>query len=216
MRTASCREQITTFIKEKILTGEIKAGERLKEAYISAATGLSRIPIREALVELSQEGLLNFEKNKGVSVMKPSVEEVYSSYTVCGLLEGYIASISINLFTKNDYLKIEAVLEDMEKFQKNPSELATLSELDFKFHDLLISAYDNQLLINFTRANNAKFVHFFFYPYWEEVFDIDNFYARHLKVYEAVKTKDPQNIERVYREHYNECARRTAKYAGML
>ena len=216
MRTASCRKQVIDFIKDKILSGEIKAGERLKEAYIAAATGLSRIPIREALVELCQEGLLNFEKNKGVSVMKPSVEEVYSSYTICGVLEGYIASKSLELFTKNDYQNIEAVLAEMEKLQRTTRDLATLSELDFKFHDLLISAYDNQLLINFTRANNAKFVHFFFYPYWEEVFDADHFYDRHLKVYEAIKSKNPDFVEKTYREHYGECARRTAKYAAML
>lgn len=212
----SCRQQVIDFIKENIMSGEIKAGERLKEAYIAAATGLSRIPIREALVELCQEGLLNFEPNKGVSVMKPTVEEVYSSYTLCGVLEGYIASMSLDLFTKNDYASIEAVLADMKTFQSTTRDLQTLSDLDFKFHDLLISAYDNQLVIDFARINNAKFVHFFFYPFWEEVFDADHLYERHIKVYDAIKSRNPAFVEQIFREHYLECARRTAKYAAML
>ena len=216
MRSSSCRQQVTDFIKEKIMAGEIKAGERLKEAYIAAATGLSRIPIRESLIELCQEGLLHFEQNKGVSVIKPTVDEVYASYTICGVLEGYIASMSLDLFTKSDYSELETILQEMQKFQETTRDLNTLSELDFKFHDILISAYDNPLVINFTRINNAKFVHFFFYPYWEEVFDADNFYARHLKVYEAIKSKNPILVERTFREHYGECARRTAKYAVML
>jgi len=216
MRNASCRQQVTDFIKEQILNGEIKAGERLKEAYIAAATGLSRIPIREALIELCQEGLLIFEPNKGTSVMKPTVDEVYASYTICGVMEGYLTCMSLDLFSKNDYVNMESILEEMEKFQKTTRDLNTLSELDYKFHDVTISAFDNPVLINFARLNNAKFVHFFFYKYWEEVFDADNFYNRHLKIYEAIKTKNPVLVERAYREHYAECARRTAKYAAML
>ena len=54
MRKSTCRQQVIDFIKEMILTGEIKAGDRIKEAYIAAATELSRVPVREALVELAR------------------------------------------------------------------------------------------------------------------------------------------------------------------
>ena len=46
MRSSSCRQQVSDFIKEKIMAGEIKAGERLKEAYIAAATGLGMTAVR--------------------------------------------------------------------------------------------------------------------------------------------------------------------------
>lgn len=110
MRRGTYRHQIIDFIKTKILAGELKAGERIKEEYIAAETGFSHIHIREALLILSRDGLLHFEDNKGASVIKPSVEEILADYAICGVMEGYIVGVSLPLFTKNDFLKIEAVL----------------------------------------------------------------------------------------------------------
>lgn len=104
----------------------------------------------------------------------------------------------------------------MAEFQEQPLDLNILSELDFKFHDLLISTCDNQFLVSFARKNQAKFVHHFFFPFWEDTFGADNLFDRHLKIYEAIKTKDPMAVETAHRDHYMECARRTAKYAKLL
>lgn len=216
MRKSTCRQQVTDFIKDMILAGEIKAGDRIKEAYIAAATGLSRAPVREAVVELCQEGLLKFEPNKGASVTKPTAEGLSTSYEVCGLLEGYIAGASLLFYTRNDFLALEAILEEMRTVQSSSRDLRLLSDLDFKFHDLIISVSDNPQLINFARIHNAKFEHFFFFPFGEEAFGVDNFYERHLEVYESLKSNDPYTVEMVMRNHYADCARRTAKHAVML
>ena len=216
MRKSTCRQQVIDFIKDMILAGEIKAGDRIKEAYIAAATGLSRVPVREALVELCQEGLLQFEPNKGASVIKPTAEDLSTSYEVCGLLEGYLAATSLPLYTRNDFAVLEEVLAQMRTVQNSSRDLKALSDLDFKFHDLIISVSDNPLLINFARIHNAKFEHFFFFPYGEEAFGVDALYERHLEVYESLKSNDAYTVETTMRRHYADCARRTAKYAAML
>ncbi len=216
MRRATCRQQVVDFIKEMILSGELKAGERIKEAYIAAATGLSRAPVREAVVELCQEGLLHFEPNKGASVTKPTAQDLNTSYEICGLLEGYLAGLNMPFYTPRHFEEIESILEQMKEAQQEPRDMGALSDLDYAFHDAIISASDNPLLVEFTRLHNAKFEHFFFNHFWKEAFSGDDFYGRHLKVYEAVKTRDAYIAEIAMRDHYADCARRTAKYADLL
>lgn len=216
MRRATCRQQVIDFIKKMILSGELKAGERIKEAYIAAATGLSRAPVREAVVELCREGLLQFEPNKGASVTKPTAQDLHTSYEICGLLEGYLAGLNMPFYTPRHFAEIEAILEQMKAAQEDPRDMTALSDLDYAFHDAIISASDNPLLVEFARHHNAKFEHFFFSQFWAEAFAGDDFYGRHRKVYDAVRTGVPYTAETAMREHYADCARRTAKYADYL
>src|SRR5438128_1384470 len=64
----STRHQITDRLREDIFSGRLAEGQRLQEAKLSAQFGVSRGPIREALAQLTQEGLLEAKPNRGVSV----------------------------------------------------------------------------------------------------------------------------------------------------
>ena len=57
------REQVNNFIKSRILSGEIKAGERINEFELAEELGISRGPVREALRQIEQEGLVSYEEN---------------------------------------------------------------------------------------------------------------------------------------------------------
>lgn len=215
-RKNSCRKQVSDFIKEMILAGEIKPGERLKEAYIAAATGLSRAPIREALVELCRDGILDFEPNRGVSVTRPTADSISARYTICALLEGFIAASSLAYFTPRILRKLEALLEEMRAVPPGEGAYAALNELDFKFHDLILGASDNVHLTRFARMHNGKLEHFFFSPFWEELYDPEYFHARHKSIVEALKAKDPGRVEAAMREHYAQTTQCLAKFAQML
>jgi DNA-binding GntR family transcriptional regulator len=65
----STREQITDRLREDIFSGRLAEGERLQEAKLAERFGVSRGPIREALAQLTQEGLLEAKPNRGVSTV---------------------------------------------------------------------------------------------------------------------------------------------------
>ena len=215
-RKASCRKQVIDFIKEMILAGEIKPGERLKEAYIAAATGLSRAPVREALVELCRDGILDFEPNRGVTVTRPSAESISARYVVCSLLEGHIAASSLPHFTPRVIKKLEAILEEMRAVPLGEGAQTALNDLDAKFHDLILGASDNIYLTQFARTHNGKLEHFFFSPFWEELYDPEFFHARHLRIVEALKNKDKEGVETAIHEHYAQTTKCLAKFAHLL
>ena len=63
-------------LREKILSGEIKAGQPLRQAALADELNVSRIPIREALLQLEGEGLVAFEPHKGATATELNADQV--------------------------------------------------------------------------------------------------------------------------------------------
>lgn len=81
------RESITSAIREKILTGGLQPGCKLTEQKLAEEFGSSRAPIREALRQLEQEGLIEYSRNVGCSVKKITIEDAYEIYLLRANLE---------------------------------------------------------------------------------------------------------------------------------
>ena len=87
------RQEVVDEIRQKILTGEFKEGERIKENEIATLFGVSRGPVREALRQIEQEGLVHYERNVGCSVAAITQKDVYE---VC-LLRAALEVLSVKL-----------------------------------------------------------------------------------------------------------------------
>ena len=81
-------------IRGQILDGKLRPGERLVEDRLSAELGVSRVPVREALRELSAEGLVRIERNRGASVTEVTPAMVAELVEVRALLEGLNARLA--------------------------------------------------------------------------------------------------------------------------
>lgn len=81
------REQVAEVLRKKILNGEIKPGERMIEAQISEEFQTSRGPVREALRQLEEEGLLEYESHKGCIVRTMTYAEMQEAYLIRSTLE---------------------------------------------------------------------------------------------------------------------------------
>ena len=81
------RESITSAIRSKILTGELQPGAKLAEQRLAEEFGSSRAPIREALRQLEQEGMVEYSRNVGCSVRRVKPEDAYEIYLLRANLE---------------------------------------------------------------------------------------------------------------------------------
>ena len=81
------RESITSAIRSKILTGELQPGVKLAEQKLAEEFGSSRAPIREALRQLEQEGMVEYSRNVGCSVRRVKPEDAYEIYLLRANLE---------------------------------------------------------------------------------------------------------------------------------
>ncbi|PHI37602.1 GntR family transcriptional regulator [Pseudoalteromonas sp. GCY] len=126
-------------IREKILTGEIKAGEPLRQAALADELNVSRIPVREALLQLEAEGLVNFEAHKGATVTRLSAEQIDEIFDLRALLEAELLRHSIDKLTARDLLEAEAILAELEEATAaGDTQLAT-GKLNAEFHSKLYS-----------------------------------------------------------------------------
>ena len=101
-RDKSTGQDIYERIRDDITYGRLMPGERLTEKKLSDTYDVSRSPIREALRQLQSEGLISFERNKGMEVPKLSIHQVQEIYDIRALLEGYAVRISLEHMTNED------------------------------------------------------------------------------------------------------------------
>ncbi|MCF6434019.1 GntR family transcriptional regulator [Pseudoalteromonas sp. MMG022] len=126
-------------IREKILSGEIKAGEPLRQAALADELNVSRIPVREALLQLESEGLVNFEAHKGATATQLSAEQIDEIFDLRALLEAELLSHSIANLTPRDLLEAEAILFDLEEATAAGDTESATGKLNAQFHSKLYS-----------------------------------------------------------------------------
>ncbi|MEI5638730.1 MULTISPECIES: GntR family transcriptional regulator [unclassified Pseudoalteromonas] len=148
-------------IREKILLGEIKAGEPLRQAALAGELNVSRIPVREALLQLEAEGLVNFEAHKGATVTGLSAEQIDEIFDLRALLEAELLRHSINHLTARDLLEAEAILADLEEaMAAGDTQLAT-GKLNAEFHNKLYSKAERpqtRELVEMYGKNSERYV----------------------------------------------------------
>jgi len=124
-------------IREMILSGEIKAGDPLRQAALAEELNVSRIPIREALLQLEAEGLVNFEPHKGATATVLSAAQVDEVFELRALLEADLLKYSIPGLVDDDFTEAEDMIEQMENVDKGSTNSS--GELNYRFHNILYS-----------------------------------------------------------------------------
>lgn len=125
------RENVVDIIRSKIFNHELEPGARIIEQDISDELGVSRGPIREALRQLEQEGLVEYARNVGCSVKNITLEDIYEIYLLRAAYE--ILSVKLCKGTFSD-----TALEEMDRALEL---MKTLKETDYESS----IAYDNML-----------------------------------------------------------------------
>ena len=89
-------------LREKILSGEFKAGESLRQAALATELNVSRIPVREALLQLEGEGLVVFEPHKGATVTELNAKHVDELFELRAMLESNLLAASLPLTNRRE------------------------------------------------------------------------------------------------------------------
>jgi DNA-binding GntR family transcriptional regulator len=134
----SLRKQAYEAIRNAILEGNLKPGNRLRETDISKQMGISRGPLREALRQLEQDGFIISHPYRETIVAELSPEVVETVIVpIRKIIETYAALNARAVLSEEDFLNLEGIICRMEAVSKK-DDLEKISELDLKFHQLLI------------------------------------------------------------------------------
>jgi DNA-binding GntR family transcriptional regulator len=132
-------DEVADAIRDAIFAGSIDLGQRLVEEDLAAGLNVSRGPVREALVRLSQEGLVHMERHRGATVAHLGLDEVNEIYSLRTALERLAAEWLCRNATTSDFTKMAEVLGQFDKLAR-PLTRSAVAGLDVAFHDAVYQA----------------------------------------------------------------------------
>ncbi len=157
------REKILETIRDAILKGSLKPGEKVAEPELAERFGISRTPIREAFRQLESEGYLTVIPRKGAVVASLSERDVEEFYAIKSVLEGYAARMAAEKMTDKEIDRLEGINERLEKLARE-GDVKTFFRVHNDFHECFIRSAGNdkllelisQLLLKFNRLRMAS------------------------------------------------------------
>jgi DNA-binding GntR family transcriptional regulator len=148
-------------LREKILSGEIKAGEPLRQAALADELNVSRIPVREALLQLEAEGLVSFEPHKGATATELNADQVDELFELRAMLECDLLTASLPLLTEEKLTEATDILSKLDRALGKENAANTWSELNSSYHNCLYSAANRpqtQDLVNTLNKNADRYI----------------------------------------------------------
>ena len=143
----SLREAALSAIRQAILNGDLKPGQRLVEGEIAEQLGISRAPVREALRQLETEGLVVSIPHRGTFVAELSPADLWEIYTLRAALERLAVRIVTEKASPDVLARLEKAVADMAE-AAHTGDLTRLAALDMSFHEMLCRASGHSRLLN--------------------------------------------------------------------
>ncbi|WP_321529999.1 GntR family transcriptional regulator [uncultured Desulfuromonas sp.] len=155
-RHQTLREKILENIRDAILKGTLKAGERVSEPDLAERYGISRTPIREAFRQLESEGYLTVVPRKGAVVTALTERDVEEFYSIKSILEGYAARLAAEKLTDKDVDRLKTINNRLAKLA-SAGDVKTFFRVHNEFHEQFIRASGNEKLLELIQQLLKKF-----------------------------------------------------------
>ena len=145
---ATLREQTCESVKELILAGQLRPGERLHERDLTARLGVSRTPVREALTQLTREGLVAHRPQRGFLVESHSAEAVSDLYVLRGVLEGHAIRLALTRAQGSDMANLHRLAQRLAHYDKEKMQSAEELREGQRVHELIARAAHDRFLLD--------------------------------------------------------------------
>lgn len=185
-------QQVVEILRTEIIAGRFEPGERLIESTLSAQLGTSRGPVREALRQLENEGLVMSFPYRGAVVVGVSDEEVHEVLIPIRLtLERYSFVRALERMTDDDFAELGKQIWLMEEAGK-ADDLMKLVEADLAFHEIVITASGQLHTVQIWRTIWPR-IRAYFYRY-ESFRNFEETVREHRVLLAALQTRDPKTV----------------------
>ena len=179
-------KDISIILNKAILDHRLVPGAKLGERELSEIFDVSRIVIRQALVRLSEEGLVTIERNRGAFVIKPSLQDARDVYDAASILEqGAIAQLSHRLSpAARGTLRQHLVMQRKALKDRND---ATADILGQQFHMLLVKLSQNRVIIDIYEQLTRKML--LIRSLYRAEFDYEHLLEEHERLVELIEKR---------------------------
>lgn len=202
----SLTDEIVDIIRERILKGEYKIGEKIKENQIASELRVSRTPIREAFKQLENEGLIDYIPNRGCFAKGFTRQDIEDLYAVRKALEILAVEWAVSRITQDEIEKLQEQ-SDLMEFYTTRKDGKKVLEINSDFHAVIYNATGSRFMAQVLRSykeyiEQTRKVIFDERDYLEEIF------LEHKAVLEAIKAHDVEGAKEAMARHLDGSKRR--------
>lgn len=197
------RERVTKEIRHLILMGKFKPGKKMLETTIAQELNVSRNPVREALRQLEQEGIVEYIPQKGCFLREINLEELEEIFRLRANLE--VISLEYCNFKMSDETirKLESIIIELSNIKKS-KKFDDMFILGLKFHELIVQECGKNIIYktwkNFEGYNYSIFLNI----YDSDIDSLKRNILTHKKLLEKLRTGKENLIKKAILQHYLE------------
>lgn len=195
----SLTDELVERLRDEIIEGTLRAGERVPEAEICARYGVSRTPLREALKVLAAEGLVTLALNRGATVARISASDIEELFPIIGALEALAGRQAAARAGDRDVERIEALHRQMVT-RYDAEDWVGYSKLNRRIHEAIFEIAGNQALAALyqqllVRIHAVRFVARKSPQRWREAIE------DHVRMLDALRARDGETLARILDAH---------------
>jgi DNA-binding GntR family transcriptional regulator len=199
-------------LREAILSGRLKGGDRLIEDELAESLGVSRGPVRQAIFRLEREGLVVHEAHRGATVAQVSIEDAAEIYSLRRALECLSVAEACERATDADLTPLEAILTLFQSVQRATMTRRRVAELDIDFHDALFRAAHHGRLYRAWEALRSQIFVFLLLRDGLPQDYLTSWYRDHARLLELVRRRDKAQAVETMEEHIGAAYRRLQEH----
>ncbi|WP_346664375.1 GntR family transcriptional regulator [uncultured Merdimonas sp.] len=194
------RDVVFNTLRQAILRGELKPGERLMEVQLANKLGVSRTPIREAIRKLELEGLVLMIPRKGAEVADITEKSLNDVLEVRKALEELAVRLCCEKISGEGIRRLHEAADEFQRILKTSNDVTEVAEADVRFHDIIYMSTGNQKLIQL--LNNLREQ---MYRYRVECLKRkeahDRLIAEHEEIIRQIEKKDKETAAKIVGRH---------------
>ncbi|HEU4572235.1 MAG TPA: GntR family transcriptional regulator [Candidatus Limnocylindrales bacterium] len=212
----SLQERTYQALRSALLEGEYLPGDRIYEAALAQALGVSRNPVREAVRRLQQDGLLEVRPHYGIYVAEIPADEIEDVYRIRAALEATAAGLAAERMTDEEIADLGRILEEQkaaaQRSEPLPREAVSAAQADSFHHAIHVGARSPRLLTLLEQIY-AQVTHFrnltLRVPGRAAVSA-----AGHAGIYDAIVRRDAPEADRRMRDHIDDARQALVRQVG--
>lgn len=193
------RKQVRKAVLQLMHSGDLEPGSAINESRLADALGISRTPLREALLTLEFEGFVRSESGHGFFVRELSAEVLSDLCELIALLEGHALEMAGE--SDGDELDRMAQIDEKRMDIRDEGNFNAVVALDMEWHETLVHGCPNEELLDTLRGLRSRLHHYeFFYVQDRGLYKKSA--GEHRKVYEALEEGDLDEAVHKLRDHW--------------
>jgi len=204
--TRTLATSVAAELRRMIQSGELAAGERLRQGELAARFGISTTPVREALTALAREGLIRQDAHRGAIVFPPTREDIRENFEIRLALEPLASALAASCLRDAQLETLEALavsLREVVGDPRTPAEPGLYEQLDREFHRRIFGAANRPRLaemIESLRDASAAYAHLYAVA-GDGEWLLAALQAHHEQLIAALRRGDPEAASRIAADH---------------